>query len=33
MRYLFSDDNTERVDAVGYVSLTLALLLAIVLSN
>ena len=31
MRYLFSDDQTERVDAVGYVSLAIALLLAIVL--
>ena len=33
MRYLFSDDQTERVDAIGYLSLALALLLVIVLSN
>ena len=33
MRYLFSDDQAERVDAIGYLSLALALLLVIVLSN
>ena len=33
MRYLFSDDQAERVVAIGYLSFGIALLLVIVLSN
>ena len=33
MRYLFSDEQAERVDFSGWVCFVLALVIAIVLSN